>query len=208
MNVSVAIGTFGGQHWVDLAQRAIRSARALDVPVLHVHANSLHEARNEALNRVETEWVIHLDADDELDICFVEEMEKGSADVRAPSVAYINGGYISNPLVPQVFGHSHQCVADCLVDGNWLVVGSMVRTDLVRKVGGWKDYPVYEDFDLWQRCWLAGASMEAIPCAIYKAYVRYDSRNRGFNSQETKAMTHYRISKTNMPDRNWEHLKR
>src|SRR5438105_1421979 len=191
MDVSVVVGTFGGQQWIDLAQRAIRSARALEVPVLHVHADSLHEARNEALNRVETEWVIHLDADDELDICFVEEMEKGTADVRAPSVAYINGSYISNPLVPQVFGHSHQCVADCLVDGNWLVVGSLVRTDLVRKVGGWRDYPVYEDFDLWQRCWLAGASFEAIPCAIYKAYVRMNSRNRGFNSIETKNMTHY-----------------
>ena len=208
LDVSVAVGTFGGQHWVDLAQRAIRSARALDVPVVHVHADSLHEARNEALNRVETEYVVHLDADDELDENFFCEMEYGTADVRGPAVTYINSGYSSKPLVPQVFGHSHACVGGCLLDGNWLVVGSLVRTELVRKVGGWRDYPVYEDFDLWQRCWLAGATFEAMPCAVYKAHVRHDSRNRGMHSQETKSMTHYRISSTNMPDRNWEYLKR
>jgi len=26
-----------------------------------------------------------------------------------------------------------------LADGNWLVVGSLVRAELVRKVGGWRD---------------------------------------------------------------------
>lgn len=207
MDVSVVVGTFGGQHWIDLAQRAIRSARALDVPIIHHHADTLHEARNGGLNRVETEWVVHLDADDELDKNFFCEMEYGYADVRAPAVSYVNSGHVSTPLVPQVFGHSHRCEGDCLQFGNWLVVGSLVKSDLVRKVGGWRDYPVYEDFDLWQRCWLAGASFEAIPCAIYKAHVRYDSRNRGLYSQETKSMTHYRISSTNMPDRNWEYLK-
>jgi len=208
LDVTVAVATYGGQHWIDLAQRAIRSAKALGVPVVHHHSGTLHEARNGALNEVETEYIVHLDADDELDRNFLCEMEYGSADVRAPSVSYINSSYVSPPLVPQVFGHSHQCVGDCLADGNWLVVGSLVRAELVRKVGGWKDWPVYEDYCVWQRCWLAGASFEAISCAIYKAHVRHDSRNRGLHSQETKSMTHYRISSTNMPDRNWEYLKR
>jgi hypothetical protein len=45
-------------------------------------------------------------------------------------------------------------------DGNWLVIGCVARTDLLREVGGFRDFPVYEDWDLWLRCWLAGATFE------------------------------------------------
>ena len=49
---------------------------------------------------------------------------------------------------------------------------------MVRDVGGWRDFTWSEDWDLWLRCWLAGATVEAIPDAIYRAYVRPNSRNR------------------------------
>ena len=77
-----------------------------------------------------------------------------------------------------VAGHRHDCTAECLPEGNWLVVGSLVRAQMVRDVGGWRDFTWSEDWDLWLRCWLAGATVEAIPDAIYRAYVRPNSRNR------------------------------
>jgi GT2 family glycosyltransferase len=98
--------------------------------------------------------------------------------------------------MPAVAGHTHQCVAECLVDGNWLVVGSLVRADLVRKVGGWRDFDWSEDWDLWLRCHLAGASFEAIPEAVYRAHVRPDSRNRGA-SREKRLAAHKAIASAN-----------
>ena len=44
--------------------------------------------------------------------------------------------------MPTVAGHTHQCEAACLLQGNWLVVGAMVLTDLVRGYEHRTDSPV------------------------------------------------------------------
>lgn len=195
--MTVAVATFGSPWWSDLAEsRAVPSARALGVPVVHHHADTLHDARNGAVAQVETEWVIHLDADDELEAGYVDAMAAGAADVRAPAVRYVHGRRRPPAAVPNVAGHTHHCTADCLLQGNWLVVGAMVRTDLVRQVGGWRDFDWSEDWDLWLRCHLAGATVEAIPAAVYRAHVRPGSRNRSA-SRQIRLATHHAIARAN-----------
>jgi glycosyltransferase involved in cell wall biosynthesis len=180
VDVTVLVATHGDPEWSHLAQqRAIPSAEALGCPVIHVHGDTLHGARNEALERATTEWVIHLDADDELERGFVDRIAAGTCDLRAPAVRYVRNGFVPTPYVPKVAGHRHACTADCLPEGNWLVVGTAVRRDMVIAAGGWRDLPMYEDWDLWVRCWRAGATIEAVPSAVYRAHVRRDSRNRG-----------------------------
>jgi glycosyltransferase involved in cell wall biosynthesis len=197
MDVTIAVATYGDDGWIELAsRRAVPSALALDVSVVHVHGDTLTEARNAALARVDTEWVIFLDADDELEPGYIDAMATGTAGVRAPSVRYVRRGRPDVARMPRVAGHHHDCVADCLAYGNWLIVGSAVRTDLVRKVGGWHDYPVYEDWDLWARCWLSGATIEAIPNAVYRAHVRHDSRNRA-PQHAAKMEAHRMIARAN-----------
>lgn len=204
MDVTVCVATYGDQSWMHLAsKRAVPSAKALGVPVVRAHRASLHAARNTALAAVKTEWVVFLDADDELEPGYFDAMATGSADLRAPAVRYLwkPRDVARAPQVPRVAGHKHDCTAECLPDGNWLVVGSMVRTDLVREVGGWEPWPVYEDWALWLRCWLAGASIEAIPAAVYRAHARPDSRNRG-PDMGFKNRTHRAIVDTILgPDR-------
>ena len=198
MDVTVVVATFGDPSWVVLArERAIPSAQATGVPVVHVHRDTLHDARNAGLDLVETEWVCHLDADDELEDGYFEHMAAGTADVRAPAVRYVQTRYHRpRPYVPKVAGHQHDCQDWCLIDGNWLVVGSVARTDLLRRVGGWRDYEWSEDWDLWLRCHLAGASIEAIPNAVYRAHVRSDSRNRGA-ARDVRLAAHHAIAKAN-----------
>ena len=176
---SICIGTYGGNEWVKLAtERAIPSAEAQGVPVIHRHGETLAQARNEALAMAKSEWLVMLDADDELSPGYVEALVGGSADLRAPAVSYVKNGRPRRPYVPKVAGHTHECSAECLSDGNWLVVGTAVRAEMAREVGGFKEWPCYEDWCLFQRCWLAGASIEAIPEAVYIAHARADSRNR------------------------------
>ena len=180
MDVTVCVATFGGSEWYDLAhERAIPSAQD-QARVVYAHGATLHDARNAALSEVRTEWVVHLDADDELAPGYIEAMGRGTADVRGPMAQYVRLGNRSM-WQPRVHGHDHDCGADCITSGagNWLIVGAAVRTELVRRVGGWRDWPCYEDFDLWMRVLLTGASVELIREAIYVAHVRADSRNRG-----------------------------
>ncbi len=193
MDVTIVVSTFGGAEWQELAEsRAIPSAIE-QAPVIHAHGDTLAKARNQGLQAVESEWVIFLDADDELTPGYVDSMRQGLADLRAPAVEYV-GTRVQAPYVPKVAGHRHDCSGDCLVDGNWLVIGSAAKADILREVGGFREYEVYEDWDLWLRAYLAGASVEAVPAAIYRAHVRSDSRNRA-PSMQVKNRVHYEIVK-------------
>lgn len=196
MDVTILVSTFGERHWQLLArQRAIPSAERFDVPVVHVHGESLHEARNEAVARAETEWVCHLDADDQLEDGYFDAAAVSDADLRVPAVRYITKRSPPAAYMPAVYGHNHFCEPECLREGNWLVVGTVARKELIESVGGWRDWPVYEDYDLWVRCWLAGATIEAVPGAVYRAHVRNDSRNRGTLTGEQKRAVHQSIAR-------------
>jgi hypothetical protein len=181
---------------VELAnKRAIPSAQQQGVPVVHVHADTLHDARNLALARVDTEWVIHLDADDELEPGYVDHMATGRADVRAPAVRYVRAQGRGRPALPKVAGHRHVCDQDCLTQGNWLVIGSCARTKVLQS-NGWRDFPWSEDWDMWLRLYLAGYTFEAIPQAVYRAHVNPRSRNRAA-SAAAKLAAHRAIEKAN-----------
>lgn len=195
--VTVAVATFGSEWWMDLAKkRAIPSAQSLGGPVVYRHGATLHDARNDALAMVETEFVCFLDADDELEVGFFDEIGNVSADLRVPAVRYVRNRHAGEAKIPRVAGHQHDCMAECLTYGNWLVVGTVARTELLRKVGGWRDFPLYEDWDMWVRCWQAGASIAPVPSAVYRAHVRSDSRNRA-PKRDLKMNAHRLIARAN-----------
>ena len=192
-DVTIVVATHGDRQWQRLAEeRALPSARAQGRPTLAVHGGpgtTLAQARNRALDDVSTPWVIHLDADDELAPGYVAAMLAADGDIRAPAVSWVPDGAGSRlpaegtvPAVPQVPGHEvlhPQCHGGCLAaGGNWIVVGAMVRTAAVRRVGKWRELPLYEDYDLWLRLTAAGAQVGVVPDAVYRAHVRPGSRNR------------------------------
>jgi hypothetical protein len=197
MDVTVVVATFGGAEWKHLAEhRAIPSAQRLGVPVIHAHETTLHDARNAGLERVTTSHIIYLDADDELETGYTTAMMTGTCDLRAPQVRYVHNAVGQRPAFPRVYGHGHACVAECLLQGNWMVIGTMAPVGLLREVGGWRDWPWSEDWDLWLRCYLAGATVEGIPAAIYRAHVSPHSRNRGA-SHAVRMATHRAIEAAN-----------
>lgn len=200
MGVTCVVATYGARHWLDLAvARATKSAEAQGVPVIYVHGLSLHGARNAGLAQVESEFVVFCDADDELAPGYCDTLLAGTADVRAPAVEYRAPGRVQPPYVPKVAGHRHACTADCLIDGNWIVIGAMVRTQLLRDIGGFEDFPWSEDWAAWARCWKAGATFEAIPAAHYIAHVREDGRNRGA-TRKAKDAAHWQIHRAVWPE--------
>ena len=120
----------------------------------------------------------------------MDRLAEHPADLIVPAVRSVRHHWTGGPsFVPRVAGHDHDCEAQCLLDGNWLVIGAAARTELVRQVGGFRDWPMFEDYDLWLRCYLAGATIERAPRAVYKAWIRSGSRNRT-HDQDARGQTH------------------
>jgi GT2 family glycosyltransferase len=202
VGVSVVVATYGDDEWHELAwERAIPSAQAQGVPVIHAIGRDITDARNTGLSQVQTREVVFLDADDELEPGYFDAMAtRPAGSIGVPRVRYIRPKrHEPRPYFPRVAGTKHQfhdCTAECLSDGNWIVIGACVPTSLLRGIGGFRDFEWSEDFDLWVRCWKAGATFERVPDAIYRAHVRMDSRNRGA-SRETKLAAHQAIARAN-----------
>lgn len=201
--VTIGVATYGDESWRELAlERAVPSAIE-QAPMLIVHRGdplaTLAKARNDVLDQVETEFVIFLDGDDRLAPGYVHAMLQGSADLRSPSLQQRWPGRAPHNIgVPRVWAHEHACTAECLRAGNWLVVGTMARVSMLRKAGGWQEEGWSEDWSLWARTWVrCGATVEAIPEAVYVAYRRHESRNR--TSRAAAAYWHQQIEDSIWP---------
>lgn len=197
--MTIVVAAFG-EPWSTWArERAIPSAQQFGVPVVVATGATVAEARNNGLSEVDTEFVVHLDADDELTPSYLDAMAEGTADVRVPAVEYVQpDGQISPATLWdtrcrwQREGGAHQC--ECMVGGSWVPIGAMVRTELLRRIGGWHEHPVYEDFCVWLRCHVAGALFEAMPKAVYRAHVNPSGgRNRSLLRHE-RALVHHQIA--------------
>lgn len=171
--IGVVVGTFGDRsQWDSLAERALASVERQSVTadaVIRSHRDTLHEARNVGASTLGTDWLIFLDADDELDAGYIEAMRAGVGDIRQPATLGVVDGVEDD--FPVVIPKKR------LIDGNYIVIGAMVRSSLFFKVGGFDDYPMSEDWALWLKCWIAGAEIRVCPDAIYRVHVRSGSRN-------------------------------
>jgi glycosyltransferase involved in cell wall biosynthesis len=184
MTASIIIGTFGDVWWSDLAnERALPSALAQDVEVVHSHGDTLAQARNDAAETTTGDYLIPLDADDELAPGYVEAILSGSADLRSPAIQYV---YLDHEEPPKLLKPKN------LRRGNYLPIGTAIRRDLFMEVGGFRDLPAWEDWDLAVRCFLRGATIEQIPEAIYRAYWSPTGRNNLTQQQAVNLMRRLR----------------
>lgn len=188
-SVTVICATYGDLHeWDALAQqRAMPSvlAQTRKARYLRVHASTLAAARNRGAELAETEWLVFLDADDELDPRYVAEMMDADGDLRSPAVQYVRDG-VAEParlLRPKP-----------IAQGNWMVIGTAVRRETVLAVGGFREWPMYEDWDLWWRCMNTGAVNVQVPGAVYRAHVRDGSRNEQVHAAKRRAFAQIRAA--------------
>lgn len=171
--VTVIIPVYGDHEiWDELAELARQSALNQTIRPFHIvisEADNIKDCRNDALN-FDGDFIIFLDADDTLHPTYIEEMLKGTADIRVPSVHrhYENGHIDTDQKWYQ---------PKDLMTGNYIVVSAMIRTSLFKQIGGFHDYESLEDWDLWLRAEESGATFEQIPEAILHVNKRIGSRN-------------------------------
>lgn len=180
-SVAVIIGTFGDKEvWEPLVHRAMASAGNQTRPadrIVWCHALTLQQARNGGAAGLDVDWLIFLDADDELDTSYVEHMlEERRGDVKVPLTlgVYEDGSTDGAPVrIPW---------RDLRV-ANFVVIGAMHRRVLFEQVGGFPDYPILEDWAYWRKLHALEAKFYD-SMAIYRVHVRPGSRNDQANHGE------------------------
>lgn len=205
---TICIASHGSSRWKRLAEhRALPSAEAQGVPVLirHDPNGTRAQVRNELANEARTDYLIFLDADDELEPGYVAFFERALEGVvrkpwgplLVPAVSYVEKGGKQEPMfwpVPELDG------------GNWIVVGAGVERDLFQLVGGWRTFMgtgvlnEYDDWDLWIRCQLAGARPVPVEDSVYVAHIARSSPHRTQRLKIRKGWTQ-EIRHANWPER-------
>ncbi len=168
--MTVCIGTYGTPAWAKLAsERAMPSAYAQGCEVILTHAATLASARNACAKVAETEWLIFVDADDELEPGYVSAMAAGTADMRAPALfeQYADGHRMRVNVESRDIEQLNPCA-----------IGTAVRRDLFIAAGGFPDFGGWEDWALYLRMHRRGATLEHVGSAVYTQHVSPDSRNR------------------------------
>ena len=184
IDVTVIIATCGNSVWKDMGDRAIKSALATGAKVRRVHiANgTVAEARNKGLSIVKTKYVVFLDADDALDPRYFD-IKTPEVDVTATTIKYQSA---MTPIMPRVWTHEQYanlrhngyCHSGCLVDGNWIHIGAIIRCEALRAVGGFREYPIYEDWAIYLAMQQNGATFGCNFKSVYNAGVRINNNHR------------------------------
>jgi len=178
MLIDIVVGTFGSKDWEDKNSDLCNKMSTLSGlnNIISVHSDSLAKARNRGAKMSNADYVIFLDADDFLDSEYINAMHNAVENFCGPMIFkpmtigfYESGEFDSAPsLIPN----------RDIFTSNSCVIGSMVSRCDFLKVGGFKEYPILEDWELFLNLICnTDAKIKIIEQAIYCVGVRSDSRN-------------------------------
>lgn len=194
--IATVIATYGSEEWRDLAHsRALPSvlAQRENAVVECFHGETLAEARNAGARDANLRAYSHLcflDADDELAPGYLDAMD-ASIQPDAAGFRPASGRRLYVPMVEYVQGRKRyrpRFPAEVPYEtGNWLVIGTVVPTRLFFEVGGFEEFPLYEDWALFARMQKAGAVPVRVPDAVYVAHRRAGSRNHPTKAEKLAA---------------------
>lgn len=168
----IVIGTFGDETWKKRGDMLAEAVGHAADDVIHVHGRTLAEARNLGLELISSSWVTFLDADDGIYSNYIEEMKIAAQPgclLQPTTIGYHNGVLEDSPvLIPRTD----------LSRANYLIIGTGCEREKVQEVGGFRELPALEDWDLWCRMIIAGAKVKRTPGATYIVKVNTDGRNK------------------------------
>jgi len=207
MNVSIIVATYGSEEWRIMGDGTAEHAqREAKVERVHLSDGTLAEARNLGAHEVKSDWLVFLDADDRLEEGYIWAMHDALEEaVNITETPAITAPILLVPKVQYVRG-SRRDVARFpkppeggIKNGNWMVIGTAIQRELFWQVGGFEEWPMYEDWALFARAMKAGAVEVQVPNATYLAYRRSRSRNHE-GGRNAKVAAHDAIRRAVFPE--------
>jgi hypothetical protein len=165
------------------------TARALPLRVVRQDNRGLATARNAGLAAVTTEFVSFLDGDDLIEPIFYDLATRLLA--RHPALGGIAGWALCfGDGVPDGFWNAPQPELPLLLVENPVFVPCVMRTDTLRRLGGYdaRQRYNYEDWELTVRLVAAGHPIITIPLYLQRYRVRPDSLLRTMSDVQNQAM--------------------
>jgi glycosyltransferase involved in cell wall biosynthesis len=189
--IDIIISTFGEESWQKRGKKLATLTRKEVIgynKVIVSHKDTLAMARNDGASLSKADYLIFLDADDYLDSMYVVRMMNESLKFAGPIIFQPSTRFIS--WDDSVFKDAYLIEDRDMFLANNLVIGSMVRKVDFEKVGGFKELPVLEDWELFLNLICnASAMIKTVPEAIYNVKIS-NGRNTHIDN------THLEIRKT------------
>lgn len=178
----------GREDWL---REAIQSFPPGTPYIVCENDGELAAAWNEGLAQVGTEFVLPFGADDVARNGLIEFLEDlaWNADVVYPSMVLVD-----TDLKPTGFYPAAPFDGNRLLTWNYVTGASLIRTEKMREVGGYRHLDTLEDWDLNVRLYRAGARFKPAPEASFLYRQVPGSRNRRVTGHMSRGemKAHYR----------------
>lgn len=143
--------------------------------ILSIYENEVSEGRNSGIRKAQGEWILTLDADDELMPKFLEEVSKytNQYDIIATD-ALVNG--IRFVAEPHKEFESRNRILNC----------SLFKKEVWERYNFNEQLKAYEDYDFWLKAIRNGFKIGAVNIPLVKINDRPNSRNKYASTHHTE----------------------
>lgn len=176
-------------------------------PLLTCHRSAqtrgLAATRNDAAERVETEWLVYLDADDWLDLRFVERGERWLARHPACDVLTTDITVVGEGRAPKVSRTRAPKSWRQLRRRNPVGQTSFIRRSMILSLSGYDDMFAYEDWEFWIRALKAGYTFDRLP----GAHVHHREHGLNYGAAADPALATQAIWDRHGAPSRWESLR-
>jgi glycosyltransferase involved in cell wall biosynthesis len=175
--------------------RGHASEKDLPLRVIRQQNQGLAQARNCGLEAASGEYVSFLDGDDMIDSAFYGTALKLLK--RYPRLGGVAAwATIFGDSVPDGFWNAPQPELPFLFSQNSVIVPCLVRTELLRNLGGYdvRQRYNYEDWELAIRMLAAGWPIATIPTHLMKYRIRGDSLYQGMTAIQNQVMREFLLN--------------
>lgn len=177
MDVQVIITTWGHPSWAGRASRvAIPSVADQATAIYHHHESNPHSAgaaRNRAVEIADPqEWICFLDADDQLEPGYFNAMSRCLFEYGGDTTRLYTPALRLGTKPPEIYDDRD------IVDGiNPCPIGTLIHRSMFEEAGQFWGERAWEDWSLFRRAVLVGATIEFVPDAVYSAHDNPKGRN-------------------------------
>ena len=211
VDISILIPCFDKEQYIDeciesISQQTVKPREIIlahdgcTEPMAHAKATTIIFNSNRGVSKVRDELVrfsrgqllLFLDADDKLAPDYLEKMVNliTKVDIVYPNIFWWYGNKWGDnrldeapeKIVPKDFFHTCKIPITCLM-----------KKDVYTKLGGFRDFEKYEDWDFWLRALVEGFKFKKANTMLY--YRQYpESRNRIGDKDKKRSIYHKIIS--------------